>query len=120
MQGRPVKSKAVKRKAVKRTTEPPTKIYIRLLPAIDEALRSKGRYKGDLSRMIEEALMSADTDLMTIRLVEMGQVVSDRHTTPSLSDKCRRLLKRVSLTRGASMNALVNAALARSLKVTTG
>jgi len=34
-----------------------------------------------------------------------------------LSNNCQRLLKRVSVTRGVSVDALVNAALARSLKV---
>ena len=34
-----------------------------------------------------------------------------------LSNNCQLLLKRVSMTRGVSVDALVNAALARSLKV---
>lgn len=93
-------------------------LFIRLLPEVDDRLRTLIRKRGDISRIVTEAVMAVpDLDELDVQRIEGVTLVQ---TTVTLTARCRRRLKRAaveSMRRGGdrSMNALVNAALARYL-----
>ena len=84
------------------------KLVIRLLPLIDEHLRSIMRYRGDLTTMIIEAVYSVD--LKSVRLVELAGEAPLRTTTIGLPPFLHKDLKAVAKIRSASMNIMVNTA----------
>ncbi len=89
------------------------KLVVRLLPLIDEHLRSIMRYRGDLTAMIIEAVNSVD--LKSVRLVELVGDAPLRTTTIGLPPSLHKDLKAVAKIRSASMNIMVNTALAHWL-----
>ncbi len=89
------------------------KLVIRLLPVIDEHLRSIMRYRGDLSAMIIEAINTVD--LKSVRLVELAAESRLRSTTVALPLEVHDHLKAVAKARSASMNIMVNTAVAHWL-----
>jgi hypothetical protein len=96
-----------------RQAPPVRKLVIRLLPGIDEHLRSVMRYRGDLSAMIIEAINAVD--LKSVRLVELAAESRLRSTTVALSPAIHDHLKSVAKARSASMNIIVNTAVAHWL-----
>ncbi len=89
------------------------KLVIRLLPLIDEHLRSVMRYRGDLTTMIIDAVGSVD--LKSVRLVELASEDPLRTTTIGLPLSLHKGLKAVAKDRRASMNIMINRALAHWL-----
>jgi hypothetical protein len=102
------------RPAIKKRQEPTArKLVIRLLPLIDEHLRSVMRYRGDLTTMIIEAINSVE--LQSVQLVELAGESPLRTTTIGLPQSLHKDLKAVAKVRNASMNIMVNTALAHWL-----
>jgi hypothetical protein len=96
-----------------RQSSPVRKLVIRLLPLIDEHLRSVMRYRGDLSAMIIEAINAVD--LKSVRLVELAAESRLRSTTVALPPVIHDHLKSLGKARSVSMNILVNTAVAHWL-----
>ena len=103
----------VKQPAPVRRSPPVRKLVIRLLPGINEHLRSEMRYRGDLSAMIIEAVNSVD--LKTVRLVDLASDTRLGTTTIALPPSVHAHLKSVAKARSASMNEMVNTAVAHWL-----
>lgn len=101
------------RPAKMRQSSPVRKLVIRLLPGIDEHLRGVMRYRGDLSTMIIEAINSVN--LKSVRLVELASDSRLRSTTVALPPSIHDHLKSVAKARDASMNIMVNTAVAHWL-----
>ena len=101
------------RPAKVRQPSPVRKLVIRLLPLIDEHLRSVMRYRGDLSAMIIEAINAVD--LKSVRLVELAAESRLRSTTIALPPDIHDRLKSLAKARSASMNIMVNTAVAHWL-----
>lgn len=96
-----------------RKAPPVRKLVIRLLPGIDEHLRSVMRYRGDLSNMIIEAINSVD--LKSVCLVDLASDTRLTSTTVALPPTIHDYLKTLAKTRNASMNIMVNTAVAHWL-----
>ena len=89
------------------------KLVIRLLPAISEHLRREMRYRGDLSAMVIEALSSVD--LKTVGIVDLATDARMSTTTIALPPQLHSQIKAVAKSRNASMNEIVNTAVAHWL-----
>ncbi len=91
------------------------KLFIRLTSEINDRLRSLLRYRGDLSRFIEEALTA--TDLYEVALLPPSTPHGTKGTTASTSERVGARLKAAANYRGCSANSLLNSALAAWLSV---
>ena len=103
------------RKARKKSPEskdPTIKLAIRLNEAINDALRTLIRYRGDLSAMAIEAIKSIDLESAGLVSAEEKMV---RDTTVTLPKVLHKKLKKLSQERSSSMNIMVNTALAHWL-----
>ncbi len=96
-----------------RRSPPVRKLVVRLLPGISEHLRAEMRYRGDLSAMVIEAINSVD--LKTARLVDLASDTRLGTTTIALPPSLHSHLKSLAKSRTASMNELVNTAIAHWL-----
>lgn len=96
-----------------RRSPPVRKLVIRLLPGINEHLRSEMRYRGDLSSMIIGAINSVD--LETVRLVDLASDTRLPTTTIALTPAMHARIKTAAKARNASMNEIVNTAVAHWL-----
>lgn len=88
------------------------KLAIRMNETINEVLRTMIRYRGDLSRMANEALGSVD--LSEVRMISIEEKMV-RDTTITLPKALHKKLKKLAGDRDSSMNVLVNTALAHWL-----
>ncbi|MBL8296549.1 MAG: hypothetical protein JNN08_32190 [Bryobacterales bacterium] len=88
------------------------KLAIRLIEAVNEALRGLIRYRGDLSAMAIDALTSVDLESAGLVSSEEQMV---RDTTITLPKTLHRKIKKLAEDRGRSMNIMVNSALAHWL-----
>jgi hypothetical protein len=89
------------------------KLVIRLLPGLNEHLRAEMRYRGDLQAMILEAINSVD--LEDVRLVELISETRMSTTMIGLAPAIHAHLKHLAKARNASMNVMVNTAVAHWL-----
>ena len=89
------------------------KLVIRLLPGLNEHLRAEMRYRGDLQAMILEAINSVD--LNEVRLVELISETRMSTTMIGLAPAIHAKLKNLAKARNASMNVMVNTAVAHWL-----
>lgn len=99
-------------------------MVVRLTSDLNEWVRSRIRYQGELSELVVEALRNAD--LERVKLVELKGVsrprysengaLSVRGTTVTLPLGVQEELKKVAESRACSMNALMNSALAEALR----
>ncbi|HYA40494.1 MAG TPA: hypothetical protein VEF34_04290 [Syntrophobacteraceae bacterium] len=90
------------------------KLVIRLLPPLNDRLRTEMRYRGDLSKMIAEAINSVD--LQKVRIVDLSwDTRLEAATMISLPQKMHAALKALSKARATPMNVLVNTAVAHWL-----
>jgi hypothetical protein len=89
------------------------KLVIRLLPGLNEHLRAEMRYRGDLQAMIIEAINSVD--LENVRLVELISETRMSTTMIGLPPAIHAHLKHLAKARNASMNVIVNTAVAHWL-----
>lgn len=95
---------------------PGPKLIVRLLPDLNEKLRRRLLYRGDLSAKVADAIDAVE-DLEQVELVDMSRVGElDRTTTISLPRQTRKKLQKAATKRGCPMNALVNTAVALWLK----
>jgi hypothetical protein len=102
-----------KPKQPKRQEEPSgeVKLAVRLLPDLDEALRKRTRRRGDLSRMVAEAIDNftlVDTDRQVPDM--RGRLADIQQTSLSVPFKTRQALRSVAHAAEVTENALVNAA----------
>ena len=86
------------------------KLFIRLTSEINDRLRSLLRYRGDLSRLIEEALTT--TDLYKVALLSAGSARAVEGTTASTSERVGTRLRAAATYRHCSVNSLANSAIA--------
>ena len=103
----------IKPPAPVRRSPPVRKLVIRLLPGISEHLRREMRFRGDLSSMIIDAINSVD--LRSVRLVELVSDTRLSTTTIALPPPLHAQIKAVAKSRNASMNEIVNTAVAHWL-----
>jgi len=107
-------SSRVKSPVKKVAVEPSStiKLAVRLNEGINDALRTRIRYRGDLSKMSLQALETVD--VARIALVSPDEpMVAD--TTISMPRTLHRRLKKIAEERRTSMNIVVNTALAHWL-----
>ena len=86
------------------------KLFIRLTSETNDRLRNLLRYRGDLSRFIEEALMT--TDLYKVALLSPKSAYDSKGTTASTDKRTGAHLKAAASYRGCSVNSLANSAIA--------
>jgi hypothetical protein len=86
------------------------KLFIRLTSEINDRLRGLLRYRGDLSRFIEEALTT--TDLYEVALLSPGRACAAKGTTASTAKRVGARLKAAANHRRCSVNSLANSAIA--------
>jgi hypothetical protein len=86
------------------------RFLVRVLAPINETLRQKAMYRGDLSEMVVQALESVD--LNSVPLVAMKWGLEEfRGLTIQVPVKLRDKMVTASKKRGVSMNTLINTAL---------
>ena len=102
--------------SVQRYADSPKKIklFIRLTSEINDHLRSLLRYRGDLSRFIEEALKP--TDLYKVALLAPRGSPNLRGTTASTDRRVSASLKSAAIRPRCSANWLANSAIAAWLR----
>ena len=88
------------------------KLFLRFRADVNERLRSLLRYRGDLSRFVEEALSSPD--LMCVALVSPPARGTRATTAVVHKDVVARLIA-VARSRGCSITVLANSILHRWL-----
>ena len=88
------------------------KLFLRFRADVNEALRSLLRYRGDLSRFVEEALSSPD--LVCVTLVSPPSRGTRATTAVIHKDVAARVIA-VARGRGCSTTVLANSALYRWL-----
>jgi hypothetical protein len=99
-------------------TIPPArvKLFLHLATDVNENLRKLLRYRGDLSRLIEEALTNVDPKQVTlVHSIALGKV---RGTTAIISARTRGRLCAAAIDRGCSVNTLANSTIAAWLSTT--
>jgi hypothetical protein len=84
------------------------KLFLRLTADVNERLRMLLRYRGDLSRYVEEALTALD--LASVDLLP-APARSTRGTTAIIRKQTAAHLGTVAQVRGCSTNRLANSAL---------
>jgi hypothetical protein len=104
--GAPRPKTAAKKPAVR-------KLVIRLLPGLNELLRAEMRHRGDLQTMILEAINAVD--LENVRLVELFSETRMSTTMVGMPPAIHTHLKDLAKVRHASMNVMVNTAIAHWL-----
>jgi hypothetical protein len=88
------------------------KLAVRLLEGLNKPLRGMTQYRGDLSEIVMEAIDQvnlAEAPLVDIRAAKANE------TCVMLSETALRTLKKAAKQREASLNALVNTAVAHWL-----
>lgn len=89
------------------------RLFLRLTEEVNNLLRDALRYRGDLSRQVEEALIS--TDLTTVELGTAGPGRAERGLTAMISGRANARLRSAARQRECSVTALANSALHRWL-----
>jgi hypothetical protein len=91
------------------------KLCVRLLDAVNLPLRDRVRFQGELAGYICEAIESVD--LASVPLVVIRDAKA-KDTTIRVTDTIFKRLRAASDARGASINVLVNTAVAHWLEST--
>jgi hypothetical protein len=92
-------------------------LYLRLTPEIDDDLRSRRRYRGDLSRIVDTAL--EEVNLETVRLIkETPERVRQLIATVSRANDER--IRDVAYQRKCTVSMLANSAISRWLSMHEG
>lgn len=86
------------------------RFLVRVLAPINETLRQKAMYRGDLSEMVVQALESVDLNSVPLVAMKWGQE-EFRGLTIQVPVKLRDRMVTASKKRGVSMNTLINTAL---------
>lgn len=91
-------------------------VGVRLLHVVDAYLRKKQRGKGDMSKLISEALGMVNLDSVPLLTIHgKKQPVVAKVTQVVIRKETRHEISRLSKIRGCSMNELLNSALVASL-----
>ena len=88
------------------------KLAVRLLEGLNKPLRGMTQYRGDLSEIVMDAI--DQINLAEAPLVDIRESKANE-TCVMLSESALRKLKKAAKQRGASLNALVNTAVAHWL-----
>lgn len=94
----------------KKNTGDQHRFLVRLLAPVNDKIRQKAMYRGDLSQMVVDALESVDLQAMQLVAMKWGQE-DFRGVTIQVPVKLRDRLLAASKKRRISMNALINSAL---------
>lgn len=86
------------------------RFLVRVLAPINETLRQKAMYRGDLSEMVVQALESVDLNSVPLVAMKWGQE-EFRGLTIQVPVKLRDKMVTASKKRGVSVNTLINTAL---------
>jgi len=86
------------------------RFLVRVLAPVNETLRQKAMYRGDLSEMVAQALESVDLNSVPLVAMKWGQE-EFRGLTIQVPVKLRDRMVAASKKRGVSMNTLINTAL---------
>ena len=84
---------------------------VRLLSALDQLLRDKPRYLGELSTSINDALLAVDLNTVELVTLQSRQKQTGRETQVVILRRLRKRIHEVARKRKCSMNQLVNSAL---------
>ena len=84
---------------------------VRLLSTLDELLRDKPRYLGELSTSINDALLAVDLNAVELVNLQSRQKQTGRETQVVILRRLRKRIHQVAQSRKCSMNQLVNSAL---------
>jgi hypothetical protein len=84
---------------------------VRLLSVLDELLRDKPRYLGELSTSINDALLAVDLNTVELVTLQSRQKQTGRETQVVILNRLRKRIHQVAKKRNCSMNQLVNSAL---------
>lgn len=100
------------------------KMLVRLTSDLNDRVRTRFRYHGELSGLVVDALQN--TDLQRVKLVELKGVsrpgysengaLTVRATTVTLPLTVQHELRKAAESRACSMNALMNSALAEAFR----
>lgn len=98
-------------------TEEGERITLRLLAPLNDIVRRAALYRGDISKTITEALETIDLhQVKALDLDVAGELT--KSTTIVIDNKAFSRLKQAAKSRGASMNLLINSALAKKFGYT--
>ena len=90
---------------------------LRLTEPLNEIIRRGALYRGDISKTISEALSTVD--LLQVKALDLEEAgVLARATTIVIDSQLVARLKQAAKERGASMNLLINSALAKKFGYT--
>jgi hypothetical protein len=89
------------------------RLFLRLKSDVNERLRVLMRYRGDLSRCVNEALTS--TDLGNVELDSVGPGRSAPALTAVISGRANARIRSAAKQRGCTMTTLANSALRKWL-----
>ena len=88
------------------------RITVRLLEPLNNVVRRAALYRGDISKTISEAIMNVD--LLQVKAIDLDNAGTlAKGTTIVVERRVFQKLEAASKHRGASMNLLVNSALAQ-------
>jgi hypothetical protein len=94
-----------------------TQLYLRLTPDVDEELRSRRRYRGDLSRIVDTAL--DEINLETVRLInEPPDRIRQLIATVTRTNDER--IREIAYQRKCTVSVLANSAIDRWLATHKG
>lgn len=106
------KAKKTRGSSVDEARSKTIKLAVRLLEGLNKPLRGMTQYRGDLSEIVMEAI--DQVDLAEAPLVDI-RAAKANETCVMLSQTSLRTLKKAAKQREASLNALVNTAVAHWL-----
>jgi hypothetical protein len=86
------------------------RFLVRVLAPVNETMRQKAMYRGDLSDMVAQALENVDLASVPLVAIQWGQE-EFRGMTIQIPLKLRDRLVAASKRRGVSINTLINTAL---------
>jgi hypothetical protein len=86
------------------------RFLVRVLAPLNETLRQKAMYRGDLSEMVAQALESVNLNSASLVAMKWGQE-EFRGLTIQIPVKLRDKIVAASKKRGVSINTLINTAL---------
>lgn len=90
------------------------RLFLRLTREVNDLLRDALRYRGDLSRQVDEALVS--TDLAKVELSGVAPGRTAPALTAMISGRANARLRTIAKQRECSVTALANSALQHWLR----
>src|SRR5437764_11964729 len=86
-------------------------LNVRLLIGLDRLLRKKGRYQGELSASINDALLAVNLNTVKLVTLQGKKKQTARETQVVLLRRLIQRIKKIANARGCSINQLVNSGL---------